>query len=47
LAPDAPSAPTADDIAAHVAEISATDPYMVPLSIFDEVADICSRLGII
>jgi NAD(P)-dependent dehydrogenase (short-subunit alcohol dehydrogenase family) len=47
FAPDAPSAPTADDIAAHVAEISATDPYIVPLSIFDEVADICSRLGII
>jgi NAD(P)-dependent dehydrogenase (short-subunit alcohol dehydrogenase family) len=44
---DAPSAPAADDIAAHVAEISATDPYIVPLSIFDEVADICSRLGII
>jgi hypothetical protein len=44
---DAPSAPTADDIAPHVAEISVTDPYIVPLSIFDEVADICSRLGII
>jgi NAD(P)-dependent dehydrogenase (short-subunit alcohol dehydrogenase family) len=44
---DAANAPTADDIAAHLAEISGTDPYIVPLSIFDEVADICSRLGII
>ena len=44
---DASSAPTADDIATHFAEISATDPYVVPLSIIDEVADVCSRLGII
>jgi NAD(P)-dependent dehydrogenase (short-subunit alcohol dehydrogenase family) len=44
---DASSDPTADDIAAHLAEISATDPYVVPLSIFDEVADVCSRLGVI
>jgi hypothetical protein len=44
---DASSAPTADDIATHLAEISATDPYVVPLSIIDEVADVCSRLGII
>lgn len=44
---DAASAPTADDIATHLGEISATDPYIVPLSIFDEVADTCSRLGII
>ena len=45
LAP-AGSGPTAEDIDAHWAEISATDPYIVPTSIFDEVAEICRRLGI-
>jgi hypothetical protein len=40
------SKPTADDIAAHLAEISATQPFSVPASIFDEVAGICLRLGI-
>ena len=38
--------PTPDDIAAHLAEVSAAEPYTVPMSIFDEVAGICSRLGI-
>ena len=41
------SNPTADDLAVHIDEISATDPYTVPMSIFDEVAAICARLGII
>jgi NAD(P)-dependent dehydrogenase (short-subunit alcohol dehydrogenase family) len=40
------SKPTADDVAAHLAEVSATEPFSVPASIFDEVADICARLGI-
>jgi NAD(P)-dependent dehydrogenase (short-subunit alcohol dehydrogenase family) len=40
------SAPTADDVAAHSGEISATEPFTVPSSIFDEVAAICTRLGI-
>jgi hypothetical protein len=40
------SAPTADDVAAHLAEVSATEPFSVPASIFDEVAEICARLGI-
>jgi NAD(P)-dependent dehydrogenase (short-subunit alcohol dehydrogenase family) len=40
------SRPTADDVASHVGEISATEPFTVPSSIFDEVADICRRLGI-
>jgi NAD(P)-dependent dehydrogenase (short-subunit alcohol dehydrogenase family) len=39
-------APTPEDIAAHWDAVSATDPYTVPTSIFDEVADICRRLGI-
>jgi NAD(P)-dependent dehydrogenase (short-subunit alcohol dehydrogenase family) len=43
---DAGSHPTADDVAAHLDEISATEPYAVPMSIFDEVAGIATRLGI-
>jgi NAD(P)-dependent dehydrogenase (short-subunit alcohol dehydrogenase family) len=38
--------PTADDVAAHLAEVSATEPFIVPTSIFDEVFAICGRLGI-
>jgi NAD(P)-dependent dehydrogenase (short-subunit alcohol dehydrogenase family) len=38
--------PTADDIAAHLEQISATDPYLVPDSIVDEVLEVCGRLGI-
>ena len=40
------SNPTADDVAAHLAEVSATDSFTIPGSIFDEVFDLCSRLGI-
>ena len=40
------SAPTADDVAAHLADVSATLPFTVPGSIFDEVAAIAERLGI-
>jgi NAD(P)-dependent dehydrogenase (short-subunit alcohol dehydrogenase family) len=40
------TAPTAEDIAAHWDAVSATDPYTVPTSIFDEVAGVCERLGI-
>jgi len=40
------SKPTADDVASHVGEISDTEPFTVPSSIFDEVAGICDRLGI-
>jgi NAD(P)-dependent dehydrogenase (short-subunit alcohol dehydrogenase family) len=40
------SVPTADDIEEHMAEVSATDPYIVPTSIFDEVAQVCERKGI-
>jgi NAD(P)-dependent dehydrogenase (short-subunit alcohol dehydrogenase family) len=38
--------PSADDIAAHWAEITALKPYSVPDSIFDEVAETCSIVGI-
>jgi hypothetical protein len=40
------SKPTADDVASHIDEISATEPFTVPSSIIDEVAGICDRLGI-
>jgi NAD(P)-dependent dehydrogenase (short-subunit alcohol dehydrogenase family) len=40
------SKPTADDIAVHLDEVSATEPSSVPASIFEEVAGICTRLGI-
>lgn len=38
--------PTAEDIDAHLTEIAATKPFTVPGSIFDEVAQVCTRLGI-
>jgi NAD(P)-dependent dehydrogenase (short-subunit alcohol dehydrogenase family) len=37
---------TADDIAAHLTDLSATEPFTVPMSIFDEVFSVCERLGI-
>jgi NAD(P)-dependent dehydrogenase (short-subunit alcohol dehydrogenase family) len=40
------SAPTAEDVAAHLTDISATQPFSVPTSIVDEVLGICERLGI-
>ncbi|HBZ72294.1 MAG TPA: short-chain dehydrogenase [Deltaproteobacteria bacterium] len=43
---DPSSNPTADDIAAHLTDVSATEPFTVPMSIFDEVFGICKRLGI-
>jgi NAD(P)-dependent dehydrogenase (short-subunit alcohol dehydrogenase family) len=38
--------PTAEDIEAHLSDVSATDPYTVPASIVDEVLEICGRLGV-
>jgi NAD(P)-dependent dehydrogenase (short-subunit alcohol dehydrogenase family) len=40
------SEPTADDIEAHLAEVSATEPFTVPGSIYDEVFEGAERLGI-
>ena len=40
------SDPTADDIAAHFAEVAATEPFTVPGSIYDEVFQVGERLGI-
>jgi hypothetical protein len=43
---DAESEPTADDVAAHLSEVTATEPFTVPGSIFEEVFAICERLGV-
>ncbi len=43
---DSDSTVTADDIGAHIAEISATEKFLVPDSIVDEVLEVCDRLGI-
>jgi NAD(P)-dependent dehydrogenase (short-subunit alcohol dehydrogenase family) len=40
------SNPTADDVAAHLAEVSATEPFTVPGSIFEEVFAVCEKLGV-
>jgi hypothetical protein len=40
------SEPTADDLSAHLDEASRTEPFTVPDSIFDEVAETCRLLGI-
>jgi NAD(P)-dependent dehydrogenase (short-subunit alcohol dehydrogenase family) len=38
--------PTADDVDAQFAKVSATDPYYVPFSCHDETKEICEMLGI-
>jgi hypothetical protein len=38
--------PTAEDIHAHLDEVSAIEKFIVPESIVDEVLDVCDRLGI-
>lgn len=38
--------PTAEDIAANIGEISSPEPYTIPGSIFDEVAELIARRGI-
>jgi NAD(P)-dependent dehydrogenase (short-subunit alcohol dehydrogenase family) len=40
------SDPTADDIAEHLAQITASEPYTVPGSIFDEVFRVCEQIGL-
>lgn len=38
--------PTAEDVEAHLAELSATEPFSVPAPIVDEVLGVCSRIGV-
>jgi hypothetical protein len=40
------SNPTADDIEAHLSEVSATEPFTVPGSIFEEVFAVAAQLGV-
>jgi NAD(P)-dependent dehydrogenase (short-subunit alcohol dehydrogenase family) len=40
------SEPTAEEIAARIAQVSATEPFTVPASIIDEVIGMCERLGV-
>ena len=40
------SEPGAEDVAAEIERISATEPFSVPTSIVDEVLGVCPRLGI-
>jgi NAD(P)-dependent dehydrogenase (short-subunit alcohol dehydrogenase family) len=43
---DPGKSPTADDIAAHLTDIAATEPFTVPGSIYEEVFAVSERLGI-
>ncbi len=40
------SNPTADDVQAHLSEVSATEPFTVPGSIFEEVFAVAAQLGV-
>ncbi|MGV0815043.1 SDR family NAD(P)-dependent oxidoreductase [Mycolicibacterium boenickei] len=40
------SNPNADDIAAHLSEVAATEPFTIPGSIYDEVFGVTERLGV-
>jgi hypothetical protein len=37
---------TADDIAAHLSKVSATEPFTVPRSVFEEIFGVRDRLGV-
>lgn len=43
---EAGSEPSADDIAAHLAQVSSTEPFTVPGSIFEEVFGVCAQRGV-
>jgi NAD(P)-dependent dehydrogenase (short-subunit alcohol dehydrogenase family) len=43
---DAESEPTAEDIEAHLEQMSSTDRFFVPTSIVDEVLEVCERRGV-
>jgi NAD(P)-dependent dehydrogenase (short-subunit alcohol dehydrogenase family) len=43
---DAESQPTAEDIEAHLEQMSATDKFIVPATIVDEVLEVCARRGV-
>lgn len=43
---DAESRPTAEDIEAHLEQMSSTEEFIVPGSIVDEVLEVCERRGV-
>lgn len=43
---DAEGQPTAEDIQAHLEQISGTEKFIVPTSIVDEVLEVCERRGV-
>jgi NAD(P)-dependent dehydrogenase (short-subunit alcohol dehydrogenase family) len=43
---DAQGRPTAEDIEAHLEQISSTEKFFVPASIVDEVLEVCERRGV-
>ncbi|HEY0227959.1 MAG TPA: SDR family NAD(P)-dependent oxidoreductase [Mycobacterium sp.] len=43
---DAETEPTAEDIEAHLEQMSSTDKFFVPTSIVDEVLEVCERRGV-
>jgi NAD(P)-dependent dehydrogenase (short-subunit alcohol dehydrogenase family) len=43
---DPGSRPSAEDIAEHLERIAVAEPFSIPASIFDEVADVCAQLGL-
>jgi NAD(P)-dependent dehydrogenase (short-subunit alcohol dehydrogenase family) len=43
---DPGSQPTAEDIASNLAAVSATQPFTIPMSIEEEVMEICKRVGV-
>lgn len=43
---DAESRPTAEDIEAHLEQMSSTEKFIVPASIVDEVLEVCERRGV-
>lgn len=45
-AADRGSTPTAEDVETHLPELVAPEPFAIPMSIFDEVGEVCERLGI-
>jgi hypothetical protein len=43
---DRGTTPTAEDVAEHFDQLSQTEPFTVPMSIFDEISLTIERLGI-
>lgn len=40
------TSPSAEDVLAHLDELVDPEPYTIPSSIFDEVGEVCARLGL-